>query len=111
MCEKKLPIIEDQLNYLIENYPDLYKAYENYGKTLHEQTGPLESKCRWLIKIAVSTTCQYEYALCTHIRKALKAGCTKKDIEHAILLTAPSAGFPKAMEALLILREVLEELE
>ncbi len=98
----------ENLQYFKENHPDLYKAYENFGRELHEKGGPLNEKSRWLIKIAVSAASQYEYALQTHIEKALKAGCSSGEIEHAILLIAPTVGFPRMMNALMILRSVIE---
>jgi 4-carboxymuconolactone decarboxylase len=102
-----LDVIEKNLKYLIENHGEIYDAYESYGRLVHEKGGPLDEKTRWLIKIALSTSCQYEHALRTHILKALKSGCTKEEIEHTILLVAPTAGFPKTMEGLLILRHIL----
>lgn len=100
-------ITERNLKYLMERHRDVYEAYENFGKILHEKGGPIEAKCRWLIKVALSAGCQYKNALETHILKALHEGCTVEEIEHAILLVAPTAGFPKMMEALLVLRQVL----
>jgi alkylhydroperoxidase/carboxymuconolactone decarboxylase family protein YurZ len=100
--------IEKNLKYLVKNHGEIYDAYESFGKLVHEKGGPLDEKTRWLIKIALSTDCQYEYALRTHILKALKSGCTKEEIEHAILLVAPTAGFPKMMQGLLILRDIIE---
>ena len=102
-------VIQENFAYFREKHPQIYEAYEKYGKLVHEEGGPLEEKTRWLIKIAVTTVGQNQYALRTHIKKALKNGCTREEIEHAILLTAPSAGFPVMMEALLTLREVVEE--
>lgn len=90
-------------------HTEVYKAYEAYGKVVHEEGGPIEEKTRWLIKVAISAVEQYPYALRTHIHKALNAGCTRKEIEHAILLVAPTAGFPKAMEAIMILRDELDQ--
>ena len=103
--------IEKNLEYLTENHSDIYDAYKNFGKLVHEKGGPLDEKTRWLIKIALSTDGQYEYALRTHILKALKSGCTKEEIEHAILLVAPTSGFPKMMKGILILRDILEEIK
>ena len=100
-------IIKDNLDYMSENHKEIYDAYKNYGKMIHEKGGPLEEKTRWLIKVALSTEAQYPYALRTHIQKALKCGCTKEEIEHAILLVAPTAGFPKTMDGLLVLRDIL----
>lgn len=106
-----LDVIEKNFKYFIENHGEIYKAYENYGKLVHEKGGHLDEKTRWLIKVALSTSSQYEYALRTHILKALKSGCTKDEIEHAILLVAPTCGFPKMMKGLLILRQILKEQE
>lgn len=104
-------VIEKNLKYLTENHGEIYRAYEDFGKLVHEKGGPLDEKTRWLIKIALSVDCKHQYALCTHIQKALVAGCTKDEIEHAILLVAPTCGFPKMMEGLLILRHVMEKKE
>lgn len=104
-----LDVIEKNLKYLIENHEEIYDAYENFGKLVHEKGGPLDEKTRWLIKIALSTNSQYEYALNTHILKALKSGCTKEEIEHVILLVAPTCGFPKMMQGMLTLRNIIEQ--
>lgn len=102
-------IIERNLKYFTANHPGVYEAYEKYGRLVHETGGPLNEKTRWLIKVSLSTACQYHYALQTHILKALKHGCSKEEIEHAIILVAPTAGFPKTMEGLLVLRDTLNE--
>lgn len=102
---------EINLKYFTEHHDDIYSAYEKFGQLVHEEGGPLAEKTRWLIKVAISTECQYPRALRTHILKALKSGCTKEEIEHAILLVAPSAGFPKTMAGILVLRSVLGEAE
>lgn len=94
------------LAYFRQAHPQIYAAYETYGRLVHEEGGPLEEKTRWLVKVAITTAGQNPLALGTHIRKALAAGCTPAEIEHAVLLTAPSVGFPTMMEALLVLRQV-----
>ncbi len=103
-------VIEKNLDYLIENHKEIYDAYKNYGKLVHENGGPLDEKTRWLIKVVLSTDCQNEYSLKTHIMKALKSGCTEEEIEHAILLVGPTSGFPKMMNGLLIFRQVIEQI-
>lgn len=103
--------IEKNLKYFMENHREIYDAYEHYGKLVHENGGPLDEKTRWLIKVALSTDSQYEYALRTHILKALNSGCTKEEIEHAILLVGPTAGFPKTMKGIMIFRHILNEVE
>lgn len=105
-----LDVIEKNLKYLVEKHGEIYDAYEHFGKLVHEKGGPLDQKTCWLLKVALSACNQYEYALRTHILKALKDGCTMEEIEHAILLVAPTCGFPKMMKALLILRHIKEEV-
>jgi len=102
-------VISKNLAYFIEHHGDIYDAYENFGKLVHEKGGPLDEKTRWLIKVALSADCQNEYSLRTHILKASKCGCTREEIEHAILLVAPTCGFPKMMRALLVFRDVFEK--
>lgn len=108
---QKYEVIEKNFNYLKENHPEIFEAYENYGSLVHEKGGPLDQKSRWLIKIALSTSSQYQYALRTHILKALDAGCTKEEIEHVLLLSAPTCGFPTMMQGILVLRDVVEKVE
>lgn len=104
-------VIEKNLKCLMDNHGEIFDAYENYGKLVHEKGGTLDEKTRWLVKVALSTGAQYRYALRTHILKALKAGCTKEEIEHVILLAAPTCGFPTMMEGMLVLRDVIEKGE
>ncbi len=106
---KNYPRIEENLDYLVKNHGEIYEAYQNYGKLVHEKGGPLDEKTRWLIKIALSTDCKNEYSLRTHILKALKSGCTQEEIEHAILLVGPTSGFPTMMRGLMVLREVMSK--
>lgn len=96
---------EENWGYFIKKHPEVYESYEKFGKTLHDQGGPLDEKQRWLIKIAVSAASSHELALKTHIGKARKAGCNNDEIEHAILLTATTSGFPTMMSALMAFRE------
>lgn len=101
--------IQENLKYFIDKHGDIYEAYSSYGKAIHEKGGPLEEKTKRLIKVAVSATIGNEYSLTTHIKKALKAGCTLEEIEHTILLVAPTAGFPAMMKALMTLREETDQ--
>lgn len=96
---------EENLAYFQKKHPEIYGAYEEFGKLLHAEGGPLEERERWLIKVAVSAASHYDLALKTHIAKARGAGCSDEEIEHAILLTAPTAGFPTMMTALMAFRE------
>lgn len=99
--------IRENLNYFMEKHPDVWEAYQNYGKQVHDD-GPLDDKTIALLKIVMSSVSEHDYALTTHLRKGLAAGLTREEMEHAIVLTAPSVGFPNMMESLLVLRELLD---
>lgn len=101
--------IQDNLDALIQRHPDIYDAYAAYGKAVHEHGGPLDEKTRWLVKLATSATLGCEKAQITHMTKALEAGCTPAELEHVLLLIAPTAGFPRMMEAMERFREFMGE--
>ena len=101
--------IRDNLDALIEKHPQIYEAYEAFGKAVHTEGGPLEEKTRWLIKVATSSALGLEKAQLTHMAKAMAAGCTADELEHTILLVAPTAGFPRMMEAMERFRTFLQD--
>jgi len=100
---------KENWEYFRDRHSDIYKAYEEFGKALHEKGGPLSERDCSLVKIGVAVASQFDYALSSHIERALKAGCTLAEIEHAILLTATTAGFPRMMSALMVFRGEIEE--
>ena len=100
---------EDNFGYFIKKHKEIASAHEDFGKLIHTHGGPLDEKTRWLIKIAVSTAGGHELALLTHIQKAERAGCSLEEMEHAILLTASTAGFPAMMSGLMVFREAFKD--
>jgi 4-carboxymuconolactone decarboxylase len=103
--------IRENLDALIAKHPEVYEAYSQFGKAIHDQGGPLDEKTRWLIKVAVSATQGLGKAQLTHMIKAREAGCSSEEIEHTILLVAPTAGFPRMMEAMERFRDFLRDAE
>jgi AhpD family alkylhydroperoxidase len=82
-----------------EEFPKVYAMHEGLGKEIHEHSGPLDEKTRWMIKIAVSASCNHKRALDTHIRKAKSAGVTDEQIKQTLLLLISTTGFPAFMKA------------
>ena len=89
-----------------EDFPQVYSDYEALGREIHDKSGPLPDKVRWLIKIAVSGASHRLLALETHIAKAREAGLTDAEIKHALLMLIPTAGFPTFMEAYSIFKKM-----
>lgn len=89
-----------------KDFPKVYSGHEALGKEIHEKSGPLPEKIRWLIKIAVSGATHHGIALETHIIKAKEAGVTEDEIRHALLLLIQTAGFPTFMEAYTVFEKI-----
>jgi 4-carboxymuconolactone decarboxylase len=82
-----------------KDFPEINKGHEALGKVIHENSGPLTDKVRWLIKVGISGASGHTIALETHIVRARDAGATEEEIKHALLLIIQTAGFPMFMEA------------
>jgi len=91
--------IHETLTVLKKEFPKVYEAHEALGKEIHEESGPIPEKTRWLIKIAISGAAGHRLSLETHIAKGRKAGLTDAEIKQALLLLIPTVGFPTFMEA------------
>jgi AhpD family alkylhydroperoxidase len=91
-----------------EEYPEVASAYEALGKAVHA-AGPLDSKTRSLIKLAVSTGARLEGAVHSHARKALEAGTTKEEMKQAVMLAMPTIGLPSTMAAMSWLDDVFDK--
>ncbi len=89
-----------------KEFPHLYEEHEALGREIHEKSGPLPEKVRWLIKIAISGASRHWIALETHLRKGKEAGLTEAEIKHALLLLIPTVGFPAFMEAYSVVKRV-----
>jgi AhpD family alkylhydroperoxidase len=89
-----------------KEFPQVYAKHEALGREVHENSGPLPEKTRWLIKIAVSGACDHKRALETHIAKALASGATDEEIKHALLLLISTNGFPAFMKAYAVFKSM-----
>ena len=89
-----------------KEFPEIHSKHEALGKEIHEKSGPLSEKTRWLIKIAVSAAGNHKRALETHIRKAKAAGISDEEVKHALLLVIPTVGFPSFMKAYAVYKSI-----
>lgn len=91
-----------------EDYPDVAAAYQSLGDAVHA-AGPLDEKTRALIKLSISAAAKLEGGFHSHVRKALKAGVTKEEMVHAVLLSLPTIGLPSMMAALSWIDDIVEK--
>lgn len=89
-----------------EDFPRVYAGHEELGTEIHEKSGPLPEKTRWLLKIAISGASRHFSALETHIAKGRDAGVTDDEIKHTLLLLMQTTGFPSFMEAYTVFKKM-----
>ena len=98
--------IHDAFKRFKKEFPAIIKAYEALGNEIHEKSGPLPEKTRWLMKVAISGASSHRLALETHITRAREAGATDEEIMHTLLLLIQTTGFPTFMEAYSVFKEM-----
>lgn len=105
MTEKKAP--GKHYHYLKSNFSEVMEAVENLGSTVRE-AGPLDKKTTELIQLAVAASSQSVGAVHSHTRRALAAGASRKEVEHALLVLISTIGFPKVAAALAWIQDVAD---
>ena len=93
-----------------ERFPGIHEAHENLGGTLDE-AGPLDTRATALVKLGICVGAGLESAVRSHVRRALEAGVSAEEIEHALVLGVNSIGFPSSVAAWQWGRKVLKDSE
>ena len=88
-------------------YPEVVEALDNLGTTVRG-ISPLDEKTSHLIQLAAAAAAKSEGSVHSHTRRAKKAGATREEIYHALLLLISTIGFPQAMAAISWCRDILE---
>lgn len=83
---------------LKKSHPKVFRAYEKLGETAAE-SGPLDLKTRELIKLGMAAATRAESAVKSHVHRALDAGATLDEVNHALLVGVTTIGFPAMMTA------------
>jgi alkylhydroperoxidase/carboxymuconolactone decarboxylase family protein YurZ len=89
-----------------KEFPAVFEGYDSMGKAAHAG-GPLDSKTRELVKLGISIGARLEGATHSHVRKALAAGATAKEIRHATVLAISTLGLPTTIMAFTWVDDVL----
>lgn len=84
----------------MQDYAQVWQAYDQLGAAA-AAAGPLDQKLRELIKLGMAAAVRSESAVHSHVHRALEAGATVDEIEHALVLGATTLGFPTMMAALM----------
>jgi 4-carboxymuconolactone decarboxylase len=92
---------------LAKAYPKIFEGVEALGKAVR-QAGPLDEKTSQLVQLAAAAASGSEGAVHSHVRRAVKAGASGEEVQHALLLLISTIGFPQAMAALSWSRDILD---
>ena len=84
--------------YTKEKHKNYIDALEQLGETVRKE-GPLDEKTAQLIQLAAAAAIRSEGSV-GRVRRALKAGATRDEVFHAIILLTSTIGFPGISAAL-----------
>ena len=84
---------------IARQYPRFLAALDALGKAA-ANAGPLPEKIRHLLQIAAAAAIRSEGAVHSHTRRALAAGATREEVQHAVIAATSTIGFPNVMAAL-----------
>ena len=93
-----------------ESYPNVFKDYKQLGISARE-AGPLDEKSQNLVKLGISVGVNSRGGVMSSTRKAMAAGASAEEIEHAVMLALTTTGFPNMIAALSWVHEVFEETD
>jgi AhpD family alkylhydroperoxidase len=77
-----------------KRYKGFFSALEGLGSAA-SASGPIEEKTAHLIQMAAAAAMRSEGAVHSHARRALKAGASKEELYHALILLTSTIGFPQ----------------
>lgn len=89
------------------DHRDIWQTYEALGATA-SKAGPLDVKTRELIKLGMAAAMRGESAVKSHTHRALEAGATPEEVEHAVVIGVTTIGFPNMMTALNWVEDAIE---
>jgi len=91
---------------LQKDHPVFFEAWDTVGKAVRA-AGPIDPKTVHLLQLAAAAAIRSEGAVHSHVRRAAEAGATPAEIRQALMLTAPTIGFPNVIAALSWAEDVL----
>jgi 4-carboxymuconolactone decarboxylase len=105
MSSQKVPVRHYQK--LSQQFPSIIAALENLGSSIRQE-GPIQGKTAELIQLAGAAAVQSEGSVHSHTRRALEAGATQEEINHALILLISTIGFPRASAAINWAQDILD---
>ena len=80
------------------NHPEVAVAYDALGHACR-MAGPLSERDQRLVKLGIAVGLSSEGGVRSHVRRGLAEGLTREELQHAITVAVPTAGFPATAAA------------
>jgi 4-carboxymuconolactone decarboxylase len=90
---------------LAKRHPEVFDALDQLGLAVRA-AGPLDARTSQLVQLAAAAAARSEGAVHSHARRALAAGATAEELEHALMLLISTIGTPQVVAALSWVRDV-----
>ena len=90
----------DSISSFKQKHPAVADAFARLGQACHEAGGPLDEKTRRLVKLGMAIAFRHEGAVHSAVRNAVKSGVTREEIEHVVILSITTLGWPAAYAAM-----------
>jgi alkylhydroperoxidase/carboxymuconolactone decarboxylase family protein YurZ len=91
-----------------ERFPKVAEAQDRLAIEV-DAAGPLDERTSRLVKLGIAVGSLSEGAVRSNVRKALAAGATPEEIQHVVLLSLTTRGFPAGVAAWGWVHEVLDQ--
>ena len=91
-----------------QQFPEVAKSHDELALKCLDW-GPLDAKVKRLVKLGISIGLNAEGAVRSHARRALEEGITADEVQHTVLLSFTTAGFPTMIASLKWINEVIEK--
>ena len=85
-------------NSFVDRFPEFREAHALIGKAA-DAAGPLDARGLALVKLGMCIGAGLETAYRSHVRRALEAGVSWAEIEHAIVQAVNTLGLPRTVMA------------
>jgi 4-carboxymuconolactone decarboxylase len=90
-----------------KDQPEIYGAFEELGRRLHE-SGPLSERERRLVKLGLAIGLGTEGGVHSAVRFAREGGCSPDDLTHVARLAITTIGWPNALAAMSWVQDLLD---
>lgn len=105
MSDQQLPKNYQKME---SEYPGFMKSVAELGQTARTE-GPLDEKTVELIQMAAAAALRLEGAVHSHTRRALNAGASREEIQHALIVLTSTMGFPSVAAAMSWVRDITDK--